>query len=304
MAPWIGEGHGTFSLRHVADYGIQAIFFCYGVTLGLGKILRGLVNWRLHLAVHLATFLIFPLVTLFAYGLFAGESTRTLWIGIVYVGTLPSTVSSSVTMVSLARGNVPAAIFNAGISSLLGVVFTPLWMSLLLTDAGLDFDFLSSIRGLAVIVALPVVFGMLLNPWFGEWFAARRKFLRYFDQSVVLLIVYTTFCDSFGGSAFVGFGFLTLGLLGSGMIVLFFIVYGILRVVCRLCRFDRNDSITVLFCGSKKSLMHGTAMGVVLFGGGNVNLGVLLLPIIFYHALQLVVVSLIAGRLAATAEPH
>ncbi len=302
LAPSIGEGHEPFSLRRIADYGIQFIFFFYGITLGLGRILKGLANWRLHLVVHLATFLVFPLITLLAYKLFVDESTRTLWIGIFYIGALPSTVSSSVAMVSLARGNVPAAIFNASISSLLGVFFTPLWMSVLLAGKGHDFDFLTSIRGLMLIVALPVVLGMILNPWLGDWFAGKRKFLRYFDQFVVLLIVYTSFCESFGGNAFAGFDFLTLVLLGGGMIVLFFCVYGILKGVCRCCRFDRNDSITVLFCGSKKSLMHGTAMAVVLFAGTGLSLGVVLLPIMIYHALQLVIVSMIATRYGAAEE--
>jgi len=296
LAPSIGEGRGLFSLHQITDYGVQGIFLGYGITLGLGKIIRGLVNWRLHLAVHLGTFLIFPLVALCAYGLFASESARMLWIGIVYVGALPSTVSSSVTMVSLARGNVPAAIFNAGISSLLGVVFTPLWMSLLLTSGGYNFDFFASIRGIALIVALPLVLGMILNPWFGEWFTRNRKFLRYFDQTVVLLIVYTSFCESFGGDAFAGVGVLTLLRLSGGMLALFFVVYGILRVVCHFCRFNREDSITVLFCGSKKSLMHGTAMAAVLFAGSGLSLGVVLLPIMLYHALQLLVVSLMANR--------
>ena len=296
LAPWIGEGQGPFSLHQIAEYGIQGIFLSYGITLGFGKIIRGLVNWRLHLAIHLGTFVIFPLVVLCAYGLLASESAQMLWIGIVYVGTLPSTVSSSVTMVSLARGNVPAAIFNAGISSLLGVVFTPLWMSLLLMSGDYEFDFLTSIRGVALIVALPLVLGMMLNPWLGEWFIRNRKFLRHFDQTVVLLIVYTSFCESFGGNAFVGIGSLTLLLLGSGMLVLFFVVYGILRIVCRFCRFNREDSITVLFCGSKKSLMHGTAMATILFTGTDMSLGVVLLPIMLYHALQLLVVSVIANR--------
>ena len=300
LAPWIGEGHGPFSLRHIADYGVQGIFFGYGVTLGIGKIVRGLANWRLHLAVHLATFLIFPLITLLAYGLFSNDSTRTLWIGIAYVGALPTTVSSSVTMVSLARGNVPAAIFNAGISSLLGVVFTPLWMSLLLTSGEHDFDFLTSFRGLALLVALPLILGMVLNPLWGEWFTQNRKFLRYFDQTVVLLIVYTSFCESFGGNAFEGVNVQTLFSLNGGMFALFCLVYGILYIICRLCRFDRGDSIAVLFCGSKKSLMHGTAMAVVLFVGSGLSLGVVLLPIMIYHALQLIVVSLLATRYAAT----
>lgn len=303
LTPEVGSARGAFSLHEIANYGVFAIFFFYGVGMSFARLREGLSNWRLHLLVHLSTFVLFPFLVLAAYGLMGTETTKTLWIGIFYVAALPSTVSSSVVMVSLARGNMPAAIFNASVSSLLGVVFTPLWMSLFLGAGEGGFDLWESFRGILVAVFLPVVLGMCLNPLLGKWVAEKRKFLRYFDQSVVILIVYTSFCDSFAVRAFDGFGPILLAELGFGMVGLFFLVYYIIRFLCKLFRFSREDTITALFCGSKKSLMHGSAMGQVLFASMG-NLGVLLLPIMLYHAFQLIIVSVLARRFAAASTEN
>lgn len=310
LTPSFGSARGMFSIHCAADLGVLLIFFFYGVGMSPGSLRDGLSNWRLHWLVPLSTFLIFPLVVLGAYGIAescggtATERDRLLWLGIVYVAALPSTVSSSVVMVSIARGNMPAAIFNAGLSGLLGVFLTPLWMGLFLAGqpGGRDeFRLVDAIVGLVVLVALPIGLGMLLNTRLGGWMTRNRPFVKYFDQGVVLLIVYTSFSDSFNAKAFDGFGLATLLSLGAGMLALFFAVYGIIRLCCRALRFNREDTITALFCGSKKSLMHGMAMSKVLFAGLS-GLGVVLLPIMLYHALQLVVVSVLARRYAADRE--
>ncbi len=293
LSPEIGAAHGSFSLRKAADFGVSAIFFFYGIGMSPASLRAGLSNWRLHLLVHLTTFLIFPSVVLAAREFFVTESTRLLWLGVFYVAVLPSTVSSSVVMVSIARGNVPAAIFNAGVSGLLGVFLTPLWMSLFLHAERQGMQLFVSIRDLTLIVALPIVLGMMLNSRFGDWMARNRRYMKYFDQGVVLLIVYTSFCESFAARAFDGFGTKTLVLLGLGLTGLFFAVYGIVALCCRFFGFNREDTITVQFCGSKKSLMHGTAMSQVLFADIP-GPGVVLLPIMLYHALQLIVVGVIA----------
>lgn len=308
LTPQIGASkEGLVSLGKLADLGVLLIFFFYGIGMSVSTFWRGLSNWRLHLLIHLSTFLFFPLVVLSVYWLFkisfGNDSNPLLWIGIFYVAALPSTVSSSVVMVSIAKGNMPAAIFNASISGILGVFLTPLWMSFFLggettfgTAEPQGIPLMESIQGLVLIVVLPICLGMALNSRFGNIVAKNRQFMKYFDQSVVLLIVYTSFCDSFAAKSFDGFGTKTILLLACGMVALFFTVYAMDRFCCRLARFNREDTIAVLFCGSKKSLMHGMAMSKVLFAGMN-GIGVILLPIMLYHALQLVVVSVLAKRM-------
>ena len=299
LFPAIGAGEGAFSLSALANYGISVIFFFYGLRLSREKLRTGLGNWRLHILIHLATFVLFPVLILLIRPLFSGEDNVLLWVGIFFLAVLPSTVSSSVVMVSIARGNVPAAIFNASISSLIGVFLTPLWMSLILSSAAvIDAANLGMIIGKLVLqILLPVVLGMALNRRWGAFAEKHKRTLRMFDQTIILLIVYTSFCASFVHHVFDGFSWSKIIGCTVGMLLLFFVVYGIVGLVCRSLKMNRKDTITALFCGSKKSLVHGTAMSKVIFAGYS-GIGVILLPIMIYHALQLMVVSAIARRLS------
>jgi len=261
---------------------------------------EGLRNYRLHLVIHLTTFVVFPAIVLFARSLLLTPDTELLWMGIFYVAALPSTVSSSVVMVSIAGGNIPAAIFNASISSLIGVFITPLWMSFLLTSTTGHYDLTGVIGKLALQVILPVILGLLLNQRLG-WFAARHKAaLRYFDQFTILLIVYTAFCESFALHSFEKISIDDLLWLAALMLGLFFLVFGLITFLSRFLNFNREDRITALFCGSKKSLIQGSVMANVLFPVSVA--GVALLPIMIYHALQLIVASIIAQAMARQLE--
>jgi len=297
--PSVGAGEGIFSLSSLANYGISVIFFFYGLKLSRRKLNAGLANWRLHVLIQLTTFVLFPLMILLIRPLFHGEVNTLLWLGIFYLAALPSTVSSSVVMVSIAGGNIPVAIFNASISSLIGVFITPLWMSLILSSAArIESAGLWPIIGKLVLqVILPVILGMALNHRWGAFAEQHQSMLRKFDQTVILMIVYTSFCASFAHHVFEDFSWITMIGCAAGMLILFFAVFGIVGFLCRRLKINRKDTITAQFCGSKKSLVHGTAMSKVIFAGYS-GTGVILLPIMLYHALQLIVVSVISKKLS------
>src|SRR5690606_19250235 len=128
-----GAGNSVIPLREVAQVGESVIFFFYGLKLNPVQLKAGLSNWRLHFLDHITTFIIFPVIILVLHK-FLPDITENFWTGIFYLAALPSTVSSSVVMVSIARGNIPAAIFNASISSLLGVFITPIWMDVWISE--------------------------------------------------------------------------------------------------------------------------------------------------------------------------
>lgn len=295
--PAAGAQEGLLSLKEISSYGVSAIFFFYGLRLSPEKLRMGLSNWRLHIVIHLVTFIVFPLIILTIKPLFITESAELLWLGIFFLAALPSTVSSSVVMVSIAKGNLPAAIFNASISSLLGVFITPLWMGMFMASDVAGFDLGMVVGKLIIQVLVPVLLGMLLYARLG-WFAERnRQGLRYFDQSIILLIVYTSFSESFYNNMFEGLSVGDILLLSLGMVGLFFLVFALVHLVGRLLNFNRQDRVTALFCGSKKSLVHGTVMAKVLFAQ-TAFIGIILLPIMLYHAFQLIAASIIAQSMA------
>ncbi|WP_439555067.1 bile acid:sodium symporter family protein [Dyadobacter sp.] len=298
--PAPGMKDSPVPLSDISTYAVSIIFFFYGLRLSPEKLREGLTNWRLHFMVHVSTFVLFPLVALACRPLFVSDEDRTLWLGIFFLTSLPSTVSSSVVMVSIARGNIPAAIFNASISSLIGVFITPLWMGMVMDTGPGHFDLLSVVGKLALQVLLPVFAGILLNKRWGHFAEKNKKYIRYFDQSSILLIVYTSFCESFGEHLFSSLGLKEIVFLGIGMLALFFAIYFLLTFISSLLRFNREDKVTAVFCGSKKSLVQGAVMSKVLFAGPQA--GIMLLPIMIYHALQLIAASIIAQKMAKAAE--
>ena len=224
-----------------------------------------------------------------------------IWLGIFFLAALPSTVSSSVVMTNIARGNVPAAIFDASFSTLLGVFITPLWMRIFVDAQTGGRGFGVVLLSLTAQAILPIILGVLANRRWGEFSRRNEKRLRKFDQATIVLIVYTSFCNSFAEKMFDGLSGGTLVGLSVGMVALFFVVFGIVYVVCRALRFSREDAVATLFCGSKKSLVHGVATSRVILSAPNMA-GILILPTMIYHALQLIIVSVIAQRFAKIAE--
>lgn len=291
--PHIGAEDSVIPFTQIATYGISVVFFFYGLKLSPQKVRTGLSNWRLHLVVQLATFVLFPLLVLLAKNILGINVREVIWIGVFFLASLPGTVSSAVVMVSIAKGNIPSAIFNASISTLIGVFITPLWMEIYLNTASVDIDLGPILLKLTLQVIFPVILGIILNPLWGAFAEKNSKRLRYFDQTIVLLIVYTAFCESFAKKMFEGYSVLLLVELGVAMIVLFYAVYVVIYLTSKILKFRHEDKITALFCGSKKSLVHGTVMSKVLFAGSP-YIGIVLLPIMMYHALQLVMVSVIA----------
>ena len=256
----------------------------------------GLSNWRLHIVVQIATFLLFPAITLLALPFVKSEEHYTLWLAVFYLAALPSTVSSSVVMVSIAKGNIPGAIFNASISGLIGIVLTPFWMSLFLIAGEGSFEFLHIFLELIVKILLPVFLGLLMHRFWGTFAEQYKKQLATFDKSVILIIVYMSFSHSFASGIFNGISALELASVGIGVIGLFFLVYFSISFVSKKLNFSREDRITAFFCGSKKSLVHGSVFANVLFSG-MASASIFLVPIMVYHAFQLFIISMIAQKM-------
>src|SRR5690606_1305425 len=148
------------------------------------------------LLVQASSFILFPIIVIAVYPLIKTESNYTIWLGFMFLAALPSTVSSSVVMVSMAKGNIPAAIFNASISGLIGIVITPLWMGLFLQQTTTDFDLGSIYLKLITEILVPVIIGIALQRYLGNYVRKYTRQLALFDKSIILLIIYKSFAES------------------------------------------------------------------------------------------------------------
>lgn len=301
--PGIGMKGEYLNLDLIIDAGISLIFFFYGLKMSPEKFRAGVSNWKLHITIQSITFIVFPILVLPFYSLTAGSNYETIWMAVFFLAALPSTVSSSVVMVSIARGNVPGAIFNASISGIIGIFATPLWMSLFLDAHAESFVFIDVLLQLIVQILLPVFVGLMLNRMMGSWAERYKKQLNHFDKIIILLIVYKSFSNSFESGIITSLGLAPLLALSACVILLFFIVIVISNGLSRLMNFSREDRITAVFCGTKKSLVHGSVMYSVLFSGMAAG-GIFLLPIMIYHAFQLFYISIIAKKSISLLEKN
>lgn len=292
LVPALGAQQSSVPWKPLIQVGIALVFFLYGLKLDPRQLREGLANWKLHVLVQAATFLIFPLLVMGLLGLSSGLNPD-FALGISYLSSLPSTVSASVVLVAIAGGNVAAAIFNASISSLFGVFLTPIWLRIVAGGNAGDLDVWSTFGELSVQVLLPVVLGVSLHGWLFPKLQPFLAKLKAVDQSVILMIVFTTFAESFSQRLFSSFSWSSLGLLSGAMLCLLLLALGLLFGITSLLGFSRGDQITTVFCGSTKSLVHGVAMGKILFPNSAV-LGLVLLPVMVYHLQQLIVGSVLA----------
>jgi len=297
LKPGIGMDLKPVHLGLIIDIGVVLIFFFYGLKLDPAKLKAGMRNWKMHVAIQLTTFLLFPLLILPFYPLLKGTNLEMFWIGMFFLAALPSTVSSSVVMVSIAGGNIPGAIFNASISGIIGIVMTPFWMGLFLTGAQEGFDFSHVLIQLITQIIVPVVAGLLLHRYFVRWITRHLPKLAAFDKIIILLIVYESFSRSFMSGIFSSVSWLALGGLSLAVVLLFFIVLNFTGWMAKKLQFTREDLITLQFAGTKKSLVHGSVFASVLFSGIS-GAGIFLLPIMIYHSFQLLYISVLARKMS------
>jgi sodium/bile acid cotransporter 7 len=293
---WPGPGAqgGSLHPELLNKLGVALIFCLHGLTLPLRALAAGTRKWRLHLLVQASTFALFPglgLLLLAGFGARLGPDLRT---GLFFLCALPSTVSSSVALTAAARGDVAAAVFNATLSSLLGVVLTPFWLSVALGASGRALPLGAVLIELCSWLLLPLVVGQLLRPLAGEWAQRHRPAINVVDRLTILLLVYTSFCDSVRGGVWRQGG-QSLAIAAFCSVLLLSLALAITWTLGKRLGFDRGERIAALFCGSKKSLASGVPMARVIFGSAP-GLGLVLLPIMIYHPLQLVVGGWLAGK--------
>jgi len=293
---------GAVVFERITDLAIALLFFMHGAKLSRQAIIAGAMHWRLHLLVFACTFVMFPLIGWALKPLLVPLLGLPLYIGVFYLCTLPGTVQSAIAFTSMARGNVPAAVCSASASSLIGIVLTPLLLHLQLKHGAAAGSTLEAIVHISVQLLLPFVAGHLMRPWIGGWIDRNRGWLVKVDQSSILLVVYTAFSASVIGGLWQTVPPATLVALGLVCCALLALVLCATSWLARSLGFGKEDEITIVFCGSKKSLATGVPMAQVLFGGAAI--GPALLPLILFHQIQLMVCAVLAQRYGRRPEPE
>lgn len=291
---------GLLHLDKVVLVGMGLIFFFHGAALAPQTLRSEAAKWRVHLLIQSITFVVFPLLAWLAYRATQPLLSQEARMGLFFLGAVSTTISSSIAMTSVGRGNVSIAIFNATLSGLIGLFLTPFLMSLIRTVDALEISLADAFARICTLLLLPFVAGQVMRPLIGRSLQAHKKKTSLFERSVIVLIVLNAFANATVGGLWSHYDVATLLQIGLAVALLLAIVLGITRFASRAMGLPRADEVAVVFCGSTKSLANGAPIAQILFGASAAG-GLILLPLVLYHQFQLIVISMMARRYAALA---
>ena len=296
IAPARGDFAETFG--QLTNVAIAFLFFLYGARLSTQEALNGLKHWRLHLTILAFTFVVYPLIGIALRPLTAFIS-HDMYLGILFLTLVPSTVQSSVAFTSIAKGNVAGAVVSASTSNLVGVFITPALVMLLMgTGGGVHID--TSVFGeIALLLLAPFILGQLTRRWVGKF--AQSKATKVVDRGSIAMVVYSAFSKGVVDGIWSSISIWELAFLVAFAAIFVAFMLWLTKKVSEKLGFKRADTVAIEFCGSKKSLATGLPMASVIFASGGTSLGLLILPLMIYHQVQLMMCSWLASRYAQRA---
>lgn len=289
------RGHFAEVFDSLTNVVIALLFCLYGARLSTQEALNGLKNWRLHLTILAFTFVLYPILGLALRPLTLFIS-HDMYLGILYLTLVPSTVQSSVAFTSVAKGNIAGAIVSASASNLVGVIMTPLLvMALMGAGNGISIDS-SVFVEISLLLLAPFILGQLTRKWVKDF--AASKGTKIVDRGSITMVVYAAFSKGVVDGIWDSISIWEIVFLVVLSILMVAFMLWLTKILGSKLGFPRADVIAIEFCGSKKSLATGLPMASVIFASGSTSLGLLILPLMIYHQVQLMICSWLAARYA------
>ncbi len=287
-------GRGFTVVDAASKLAISLLFFLHGAKLSRDAVISGIVDWRLHGIVLIASYVMLPIFGVTLAHLFAGYVDPTLLTGLIFLAILPSTVQSSIAFTAIAGGRVPAAICAATLSNLSGVFLTPLLATLLInTQTGVT---IAPGAGQVILiqVLMPFAIGQMFRPLIRRHIENQRRLIAIIDRLSILLVVFAAFSEAVNHGLWKTLGAPDLAKIVMIAALFLMLAIGGTYTAGRFLRFPRESRIVLLFCGSKKSLMSGVPIAAALFPAKAI--GSIILPVMIYHQLQIFLCAIIAAE--------
>lgn len=277
-----------------SEFAVMLLFFLHGFRLPTREVVRGLSAWQVHLVILTITFGVFPLMGLGFRALASGHIAGIVIAGVVYMTLVPSTVQAAVALTSIAGGDRSIAVVSASSSSLLGVFLTPMLVGALLSqDTHID---ASSVLRIIGLILVPFVVGQVARQFFTFKEAETSDSgLVIFDKIMVMFIVYIGFSSGTNAGVWESVSWADLAVVLAACAGMYAFAASLSWFLGGM--FGGERRIAVFFAGTNKSMMAGLPMALVLFPGE--SLGLMVLPLMVFHQVQLIVGSMLANRLNA-----
>ncbi len=288
------QGAAREVAQFVANAAVFLLFFLNGLRLPRHEVRAGIGNHRL----------LWPLVG-WVFGAMAlagwllwqggqGWMPPLLALGFLYLGCLPSTVQSATAYSSLAGGNVASSVVAAALLNILGVFITAPLFSLFAGSGTAAFHAEGLIK-VVTILLIPFLLGQALQGRMGAWVAGHRQLVTRMDRTSIAIAVYVAFSGAVAQRFWERIDLAGWLWLAGGTAL--FLLYGHLGawLAGGSIGLDRPNRVSFLFAGAQKSIAMGAPLATVLFSPAAA--GIVLLPILLYHLVQLVIAAPIAARL-------
>jgi sodium/bile acid cotransporter 7 len=293
------EGQSRVIAQGVSNAAVFVLFLLYGLRLSRREVLAGVGNHRLLVPLIAWVFGAMTGAGWLLWHLGAGFLPPLLAVGFLYLGVLPSTVQSATAYSSLARGNVASSVVAAALINILGVFVSAPLFALLAGGKGAAFHGDQLVKVMTMLL-LPFVIGQILQGYVRGWMTAHKRAITVMDRASIAIAVYVAFSgaveqgiwgkvDALGWVAVCG---------GCALAMLF--GYGGAWLVGKALRLPHGDRVAMLFAGGQKSVAMGAPLATVIFPPADV--GIIILPLVVYHLVQMIVAAPIATRLRREAE--
>lgn len=282
----------------VAGIAIFFLFFLHGLRLSRADVVRAASDWRLQGLIAIFVFGVMPLSGFAASALASQWLPAGLAIGIVFAGILPTTVQSAISYCSIAGGNIAASVIASALLNLAAIVITPLLLIIIvgsgLEDSGANLGPEFAIKIFSILL-LPFTLGQIMQRWLGAWAAQRSKMLGIMDKAAIAMAVYIAFGSAVAGGLWQVVDMQALLIVTAVACCMLVIAFGGSWLVGGVAGLDLQDRIALMFSGSHKSIATGAPMAALLFPGPEG--GMVILPALVYHLLQLIISAPLANRL-------
>jgi sodium/bile acid cotransporter 7 len=285
--------------RSLATNGIVVVLFVItGLSLPTDTIWKGIRDARLHLYLQLFIFVVTPAYFLGTLALLRGVLPETFNLGILALACLPTTVSSCIVFTQSAGGNAVGAMFSATLANSLGVLISPLLLSFVLKGAHRALppsEVARILLNLGLTILIPFAVGQLIRLLFARGFASRRRAeLGVVSNCLILVIIFFAFGKSARGGLFRDSALdllLPLSYLALSHLLLMLASYA----GARLLRLSAENRIAALFVAPQKTVAMGLPLLSAYFASSPDILAAAILPLLFYHAFQLLVAGVVRG---------
>ncbi|XP_051061842.1 sodium/bile acid cotransporter 7 isoform X2 [Phodopus roborovskii] len=293
LEPSVGVNGGPLKPEITVSYiAVATIFFNSGLSLKTEELTSALVHLKLHLFIQIFTLAFFPAtIWLFLQLLSVTSINEWLLKGLQTVGCMPPPVSSAVILTKAVGGNEAAAIFNSAFGSFLGIVVTPLLLLLFLGSSS-SVPFTSIFSQLFMTVVVPLIIGQIIRRYIKDWLERKKPPFSAVSSSVLLMIIYTTFCDTFSNPHIDLDKFSLVLILFIISVQLSFMLLTFIFSTRNNSGFTPADTVAIIFCSTHKSLTLGIPMLKIVFAGHE-HLSLISVPLLIYHPAQILLGSVL-----------